>query len=178
MNKSAHTMFKKGFTLIELLYERHNWRRQTIKGFTLIELLIVIAIIGILAAAILVAINPTKRTNQAKDANVKNDVQSIAGALQGYFTTNATYPLDTATMQTNGDLKTIPVDPSGNAYTYRKYPSANTCVVGSLCTDAAIYGPVYDQASGGTVVWCWESVTGQTKQISVAANCDNSAATN
>jgi len=40
-------------------------RKKFLGGFTLIELLIVIAILGILAAAVLVAINPAKRTRQA-----------------------------------------------------------------------------------------------------------------
>src|SRR3989344_4285982 len=51
-----------GFTLIELLIARHPkpWRRKAIQGFTLIELLVVISILGILAAALMVAINPNK----------------------------------------------------------------------------------------------------------------------
>ena len=54
-------------------------------GFTLIELLIVIAILGILAAAVLVAINPQKRTRQARDAGRKNDIGSLATELQAYY---------------------------------------------------------------------------------------------
>lgn len=46
------------------------------KAFTLIELLIVIAIIGILAAMILVALN-TART-RAKDARIKSDIHQLA----------------------------------------------------------------------------------------------------
>ena len=52
-------------------------RKKLFRGFTLIELLIVIAILGILAAAVLVAVNPKKRQDQAKDANIKADVGSI-----------------------------------------------------------------------------------------------------
>ena len=37
-------------------------------GFTLIELIIVIALWGILATIIMVAANPAKRINQAKDS--------------------------------------------------------------------------------------------------------------
>ncbi len=57
-------------------------RRKT--GFTLIELLVVIAILGILAAAVLVAINPGKRMAQARDAQRKNDINSIANAIIAY----------------------------------------------------------------------------------------------
>ena len=49
-------------------------RKKLFGGFTLIELLIVIAILGILAAAVLVAANPGKRTKQARDAARKNDI--------------------------------------------------------------------------------------------------------
>ena len=42
--------------------------KKYFKGFTLIELPIVIAILGILAAAVLVAIDPGKRTRQAQEA--------------------------------------------------------------------------------------------------------------
>ena len=63
-----------------------------IKGFTLIELLIVIAIMGILAAAILVAINPGKRMAQARDAQRKQDIAAISNALAGYYTLIYNYP--------------------------------------------------------------------------------------
>ena len=61
-------------------------------GFTLIELLIVIAILGILAAAVLVAINPGKRTAQARDAQRKNDISAIANASIGYLVLAGSYP--------------------------------------------------------------------------------------
>lgn len=68
---------------------------EIIKGFTLIELLIVIAIMGILAAAILVAINPGKRMAQARDAQRKTDISAIANALIGYYTLFGVYPAET-----------------------------------------------------------------------------------
>src|SRR3989338_5981411 len=81
-------------------------RKKLFRGFTLIELLIVIAILGILAAAVLVAVNPKKRQDQAKDANIKADVGSIATGLQAYFTSpgQGSYPLTLLKLEENKDL--------------------------------------------------------------------------
>lgn len=61
-------------------------------GFTLIELLIVIAILGVLAAAVLVAINPGKRSAQARDAIRKSNLSSLSRALDTYFVDHLVYP--------------------------------------------------------------------------------------
>ncbi|OGL73139.1 hypothetical protein A3C96_00975 [Candidatus Uhrbacteria bacterium RIFCSPHIGHO2_02_FULL_60_10] len=50
-------------------------------GFTLIELLIVIAIIGFLAAAILVAVDPVKRIQDARNAKRWSEVNAILNAI-------------------------------------------------------------------------------------------------
>ena len=51
------------------------------RGFTLIELLIVIAIIGFLAAAILVAVDPVKRVQQSRNAKRWSEVNAILNAI-------------------------------------------------------------------------------------------------
>lgn len=50
------------------------------KGFTLIELLIVVAIIGIIVVAVIVALNPTARVQDAQSAALKAQVSSIGTA--------------------------------------------------------------------------------------------------
>lgn len=50
-------------------------------GFTFIELLIVIGIIGFLAAAILVAVDPVKRIQDARDARRYSDINAILNAI-------------------------------------------------------------------------------------------------
>jgi prepilin-type N-terminal cleavage/methylation domain-containing protein len=54
------------------------------RGFTLIELLIVIGIIGIIAAAVLVAVDPAKRFAQSRDARRSAEVYSILNAVLNY----------------------------------------------------------------------------------------------
>ena len=61
---------------------------KTGKGFTLIELLIVIAIIGILAGIILVAVDPAKRLKDARDARRSAEVNAILNAVLNYTVDN------------------------------------------------------------------------------------------
>src|SRR3972149_9515106 len=58
---------------------------QQKKGFTLIELLIVFCIIGILAAAVIVVLNPADLLCQARDGKRLSDVDSIASAINLYI---------------------------------------------------------------------------------------------
>jgi prepilin-type N-terminal cleavage/methylation domain-containing protein len=89
-------------------------------GFTLIELLVVIAILGVLAGGVLVAINPLEQLARGRDAGRKTTVDQLGKAIQSYYTSqSATYPAADAvwmsTIQSSGELKTLPTNPAGGS---------------------------------------------------------------
>jgi prepilin-type N-terminal cleavage/methylation domain-containing protein len=62
------------------------------KGFTLLEILLVIAAIGILAAIVLVAINPNRQIAQARNTVRQADINTIQKALEQYLIEKGSYP--------------------------------------------------------------------------------------
>jgi prepilin-type N-terminal cleavage/methylation domain-containing protein len=59
-------------------------------GFTIVELLIVIVVIGILAALVIVTYNGIQQ--KARDTERKTDVKALQGHLEAYWANNAKYP--------------------------------------------------------------------------------------
>src|SRR5665647_641902 len=60
------------------------------RGFTIVELLIVIVVIGILAAITIVAYNGIQ--TRARDVKRTDDAAKIMGALEAYKVINGKYP--------------------------------------------------------------------------------------
>ena len=78
------------------------------KGFTLVELLVVVAIIGILAAVSVVALNTARA--RARDSRRVADVRQMQTALELYYNDEGTYPASAAP---GGEIK---ASTSGTVY--------------------------------------------------------------
>lgn len=61
-------------------------------GFTMIELLIVIAVLGILAVAVLAAINPIEQINRGRDTGSRSDAEQLLSAIDRYYAAQGNYP--------------------------------------------------------------------------------------
>lgn len=82
------------------------WAKQ--KGFTIVELLIVIVVIGILAAIVIVAFNGVQ--NRANDVAIQSDLKSISNKVQEFYITNGRMPKGTT------DLTSMNLRVSKSAY--------------------------------------------------------------
>ncbi|MCK9187174.1 MAG: prepilin-type N-terminal cleavage/methylation domain-containing protein [Candidatus Colwellbacteria bacterium] len=63
------------------------------KGFTLVELLIVIAILAVLAAAVVIVLNPAELLAQARDSQRINDLNTLRTALSIYVSQSTSIDL-------------------------------------------------------------------------------------
>ncbi len=71
------------------------------RGFTMIELLIVIAVLGILAVAVLAAINPIEQINRGKDTGSRSDAEQLSSAIDRYYANHGYYPWAIGASSTN-----------------------------------------------------------------------------
>lgn len=95
---TAQNKIQKGFTLIRTPLRRNV---VNVQGFTLIELLIVIAVLGILAVAVLSAINPIEQIRRSEDTGSRSDAEQLISAIDRYYTTQGYYPWQTSATSTN-----------------------------------------------------------------------------
>ncbi len=85
---------------------KQSLKKISKKGFTLIEILIVIGIIAILAAIVLVALNPARQFRLANDAQRQSNVNAILNAI-GQYTVDHKGTLPTGIPVGVANVKTI-----------------------------------------------------------------------
>ncbi len=108
------------------------------KGFTLIELLIVIAILGVLAVVVLVAINPVQQLARTRDSGRISTVTQLGHAVQAYYTArggeNTDFPPNNGTwLDTLVSAGEIANPPSAVNYTAGTATACTTNVVNNWC---------------------------------------------
>jgi general secretion pathway protein G len=114
------------------LTEKKFLTRARQAGFTLVEVMVVVVILGILAAIIVPKI--MSRPEQARLVKAKQDIMAIQSALDLYKLDNGIYPSTDQGLQalvtkpsstpvpqnwkSDGYLQRLPTDPWGEAYQY------------------------------------------------------------
>ncbi|MDR3492526.1 MAG: type II secretion system major pseudopilin GspG [Gammaproteobacteria bacterium] len=109
-----------------------NVSRSHMRGFTLVEVMVVVVILGILAAIIVPKI--MSRPEQARIVKAKQDILAIESALDLYKLDNGVYPSTDQNLQalvtkptsaplpsnwkSDGYIQKLPIDPWGEAYQY------------------------------------------------------------
>ena len=96
--------------MMRKIWERRNSDES---GFTLVELLVVIVILGILAAVAVFAVGGV--TDRGKASACKADVKSVETAAEAYYAQNGAYAADIPALVTAKFLRSAPG--TGNGYT-------------------------------------------------------------
>ena len=125
------TTFLSGASHAGIARQRLSVPRPASAGFTLLEIMVVVVILGILAA--LVAPNVIRRIDDANVTKVKQDIRALETALNLYRMDNFRYPtteqgLQALVKQPNdpnirnwkpgGYVRSLQKDPWGNDYAY------------------------------------------------------------
>lgn len=107
-------------------------RMTGLKGFTLIEILIVIAVLGVLAGAVVVAINPVEQVARAKDSQRKTAVSSLYKAVQSRLVLQGQGAYANPTENPQGWIEDLITDGE-----IKNKPDANSTLTSSQCIGAS-----------------------------------------
>ena len=120
-----------GFTPLETLADkmkrvdsRKTHRNEKfLTGFTLIEMLVAVAIVGLLAMSVSIALDSSRA--KSRDVRRVSDIKQLQLALALYFNSNNSYP-DNLSDLSPTFMVSVPVPPPGTAqaaYAYARYGS-------------------------------------------------------
>lgn len=129
-------------------------RRRSAAGFTLIEVMVVVVILGILAAVVVPRI--MDRPDEARIVKAKQDIRVLQSALNLYRLDNFDYPTTDQGLEAlvkkpdlppeppkwkqSGYVERLPVDPWGNAYQYLAPGEKGEIDIYSLGADGQLGG--------------------------------------
>jgi len=141
-------------------------KQNSQRAFTLMELLIVVLILGMVAALVIAFINPEKKINTAKDSIVKSDLSQIVNALRAYNANpdnNNEYPSaydGLSALIQDGELISLPSQQEGAVSCPNEAITTGTtyCYVVSEESEGkliAVWGSLF---SKDLQAWCWDSV--------------------
>ncbi len=141
------------------------------EGFTIVELLIVIVVIGILAALVITTFTGIQQ--KARDTERTTDVKAIHGQVEAYYAQNGSYPgLGSATVDglnnttwrsanmkgldadalkdPKGTLQELAATVSGTQYGYAVFQTNGTTACTTAAADCAVYTLTANLEAGGT----------------------------
>ena len=116
------------------------------KGFTLMELLIVIGVLGILAAGLLAAIDPFEQLKKARDTNNRSAAIEMLSSLTRYYANHGAFPwnMTTPVAKCNRTGALSELNALGTSSVSVQSADLQACLQATLVTDGELKDTYFD----------------------------------